>query len=78
MELPDGTAWRFGYDALSRLVSFTDPTGAERTLTWGGDGLVSGAIDPTGAERRIERDASGAPTRVVDNDRGGTRRARRC
>ncbi|RRD51312.1 type IV secretion protein Rhs [Arachnia propionica] len=66
VELPDGSSWRFGYDALSRLVTMTDAAEGARTLTYGEDGELARTVDPTGVVRLVERDASGAPTKVCD------------
>ena len=64
--LPDGSSWQFGYDAMSRLISFADAEQGSRRLTYGEDGLLSGTVDPTGVVRSVERDVSGAPTKVLD------------
>ena len=63
VELPDGSRWEFGHDALSRLVSTTDPTGATCTREYDASGSLVATVDPTGSRLGVSLDQSRRPGR---------------
>jgi RHS repeat-associated protein len=65
-ELPDGSAWEFGFDPTSRLTETRDATGGRWQLQYDVQGRVSTTIDPTGVERTIDRDVAGRPVAAGD------------
>jgi RHS repeat-associated protein len=72
---PRGTAtatagdyrWTFDYDAQGNLITTTDPSGAQSTLTINPDGTVSDETDGRGGKTTYSGyDANGFPTTVID------------
>lgn len=51
MQLPDGSAWSFIHDALSRLTQVVAPDEARWTYAYDVDGNLSGVTDPAGFAR---------------------------
>ncbi|WP_375430763.1 DUF6531 domain-containing protein [uncultured Friedmanniella sp.] len=66
VELPDGSAWRFTHDALSRLVASTDPTGAVWRSEYEPSGALTATVDPTGVRRSVGVDRASGRLRVDD------------
>lgn len=66
--LPDGSSWQFGWDALSRLRSVTDPTGARAVLEYTANGDLARTVDPTGVVQDFESGPLGLPTLARDAD----------
>lgn len=70
VELPDGSTWRFAYDALSRLTSATSPDGDTWSQSWDSVTDVVSTVDPLG--RRSTTVTDEAAGTVVTTDASGT------
>jgi len=66
LELPDGAAWTFAHDALSRLRGITDPTGATWTREHDATGAVTALVDPTGVRQDVTTDPADGTTTLRD------------
>lgn len=58
VELPDGTTWDYGHDALSRLTRTTDASGGQWTADYDEVGHPVAAADPTGVARSLSDEHS--------------------
>ena len=64
VELPDGSQWRFAYDALSRPVSTTDPTGGTWSQSYDAAGQPVATTDPTGVRVGVDVDRTTGKAQV--------------
>ncbi|MBS2552131.1 hypothetical protein KGQ19_35275 [Catenulispora sp. NL8] len=68
IRLPDGSTWRYTYDARGRLATITDPIQAVTEYRYSDNGGILEVVDPDGAVRRTTTDAAGLPIAVRDGD----------
>ena len=66
VELPDGSTWRFGHDALSRLTWATTPSGETSRLEYDANGALVATVDPTGVREAADIDVAGGRVEVSD------------
>ncbi|GGF44869.1 hypothetical protein GCM10011519_18380 [Marmoricola endophyticus] len=70
VELPDGSTWRYAYDALSRLTSVSSPEGLTWSQTWNSVTDVVSTTDPLGRQSTTVTDEAAGT--VVTTDASGT------
>ncbi|MEO7017492.1 MAG: DUF6531 domain-containing protein, partial [Leifsonia sp.] len=66
VELPDGSAWQYSHDALSRLVATTDPARGVWSTRYDKNGTPTATIDPTGVTQTISTDPANNTVTVDD------------